>query len=129
MSVGVLLVTHDKIGTALIEAARHVLTQLPLHVESVEIGADTDPEAALLDTANLGRQLEQSDGVLVLTDLFGATPCNVALRLHKAGLNTRCVSGLNLPMLLRVLNYAEQPLPELAEIAVRGGRDGVRGNL
>ena len=126
MSVGVLLVTHEKIGTALIEAARHVLTQLPLHVESVEVGADTDPEIALLDTANLGRQLEQNGGVLVLTDLFGATPCNVALRLHKSGLNTRCVSGLNLPMLLRVLNYADQPLSELAEIAARGGRDGVR---
>ncbi len=126
MSVGVLLVTHEKIGAALIEAARHVLTRLPLHVESVEIGADTDPETALLNTANLGRRLEQSDGILVLTDLFGATPCNVALRLHKAGLNTRCVSGLNLPMLLRVLNYAERPLSELAEIAVCGGRDGVR---
>jgi len=63
--------------------------------------------------------------VLVLADLYGATPCNIGLSLSSLGVRLRCVSGLNLPMLLRVLNYAEKPLDELAEIAASGGRGGI----
>lgn len=125
MAVGVLLLTHDAIGPALIEAARHVLGPLPLELGYVEIGADCDPDAMLHISAEHARQLDSGDGVLVLTDVFGATPCNVALRLDDMGIRRKCVPGLNLPMLLRVLNYPEQPLDELADTAASGGRSGI----
>lgn len=125
MSVGVLLVTHEDVGPALVAAARHVMAQLPLHVDTVEVPASADPAQMLATAAQHARALDSGDGVLTLTDLYGATPCNIAHKLGGLGANVRCVSGLNLPMLLRVLNYADKPLAELAEIAASGGRGGI----
>jgi PTS system ascorbate-specific IIA component len=76
-------------------------------------------------TAKHARDLDHGDGVLVLADLYGATPCNIGLSLSELGVRLRCVSGLNLPMLLRVLNYSDKSLPELTEIAASGGRGGI----
>ncbi len=125
MSVGVLLMTHEAIGKALISAAHHVMPQLPLRVIAVEVPPEADPEVMRSLTAHHARELDHGDGVLVLADLYGATPCNIGLSLGALGVHLRCVSGLNLPMLLRVLNYAEKPLDELAEIAASGGRGGI----
>ncbi|RDS82439.1 PTS sugar transporter subunit IIA [Dyella psychrodurans] len=125
MSVGVLLMTHESVGQALVKAARHVLPNLPLRVATVEIPARSDPDVMRTLTAKHARELDHGDGVLVLADLYGATPCNIGLSLGTLGVRLRCVSGLNLPMLLRVLNYADKPLDELAEIAASGGRGGI----
>lgn len=125
MSVGVLLLTHESMGAALVSAARHVLGRLPLPVEVQEVAPNADPDQMLRDAASRARELDGGDGVLVLSDLYGATPCNVANRLPKLGVHMHCVSGLNLPMLLRVLNYPEQSLDELAQTAASGGRGGI----
>jgi PTS system ascorbate-specific IIA component len=125
MSVGVLLLTHESMGGALVTAARHVLGRLPLTLEVQEVSSDGDPEQLLRAAAGHARELDQGDGVLVLSDLYGATPCNIAQRLPNLGVRMHCVSGLNLPMLLRVLNYPEQTLDELAETAASGGRSGI----
>lgn len=125
MSVGVLLMTHEAMGAALMAAARHVLGRLPLELEVIEVEASADPDSTLGKAARQARGLDHGDGVLVLTDLYGATPCNVAQRLPSLGVNMHCVSGLNLPMLLRVLNYPEQSLDELAQTAASGGRGGI----
>lgn len=125
MTVGVLLMTHEAVGHALISAAHHVMPKLPLRVDAVEIPPQSDPDVMRTLTARHARDLDQGDGVLVLADLYGATPCNIGLSLTELGVHLRCVSGLNLPMLLRVLNYAEQPLDELAQIAASGGRGGI----
>lgn len=125
MSVGVLLMTHEAMGAALVSAARHVLGKLPLPLNVIELDAGADPDATLSAAAKEARALDHGDGVLVLTDLYGATPCNVANRLPALGLHMHCVSGLNLPMLLRVLNYPEQSLDELAQTAASGGRGGI----
>jgi len=117
--------THEAVGKALIGAARHVMPHLPLRVEAVEIAPGADPELMRRATAQHARQLDHGDGVLVLADLYGATPCNIGLSLADLGVHLRCVSGLNLPMLLRVLNYAEKPLDELADVAASGGRGGI----
>jgi PTS system ascorbate-specific IIA component len=125
MSVGVLLMTHEAVGKALISAAQHVMPRLPLEVEAVEVPAHADPDVMRTLTAHHARELDHGDGVLVLADLYGATPCNIGLSLAELGVRLRCVSGLNLPMLLRVLNYAEKPLDELAQVAAHGGRGGI----
>ena len=125
MSVGVMLMTHEAVGHALISAARHVMPKLPLRIAAVEVPPSSDPDVMRTLTAHHARELDQGDGVLILADLYGATPCNIGLSLGALGVHLRCVSGLNLPMLLRVLNYAEKPLDELAEIAASGGRGGI----
>lgn len=125
MKVGVLLMTHESMGAALVGAARHVLGRLPLPLEVQEVAADADPETMLRAAAAHARELDHGDGVLVLSDLYGATPCNIARRLPDLGVRMHCVAGLNLPMLLRVLNYPEQSLDELAQTAALGGRGGI----
>ena len=126
MSVSILLLTHEAMGDALIATAHHILGRMALTVEAHAIPPGSDVEAALRDTIAHARRLDRGDGVLVLTDVYGATPSNVAERLAGSEPGIRRVSGLNLPMLLRVLNYAEQTLPELAQTAAQGGRSGIR---
>jgi PTS system ascorbate-specific IIA component len=126
MTVGILLLTHEEMGSALIATAHHILGRMPMTVEAHAIPPGSDAEVALAETLAHARKLDSGEGVLILTDVYGATPSNVADRLTAHGLAIHRVSGLNLPMLLRVLNYAEQPLPELAQTAAHGGRTGIR---
>lgn len=127
MAVSVLLLTHHPVGDALLEAARHVLGPVPLRTLSVGVRAGDEPEAVLRRASRLVIDADEGAGVLVLTDLYGATPSNLGARLEQLGVAVRRVSGLSLPMLLRVFNYADQPLDELAAIAVAGGRQGIVG--
>ncbi len=125
MSVGILLLTHTGLGAALIEAARSVVGALPLAIEAVEFGNGDAVEPFAHRAAKTMRELDRGDGVLILSDLYGSTPSNVAARLLAQGTAVRRVSGLNLPMLLRVFNYAEQGLDELVLTAASGARSGV----
>jgi mannose PTS system EIIA component len=126
MSVGVLLLTHEAMGDALIETARHLLGRISLRVDAFSIPPGSDTDFAMTSAAARVRKLESGDGVLVLTDIFGATPSNVIDKIQPLGVKIRRVSGLSLPMLLRVLNYSEQNLAELAQTAADGARAGVR---
>ena len=125
MSVGILLLTHEAMGEALIATARHILGRTPPALGAQAIPPGSDVDAALRDTAASVRALDSGDGVLILTDVYGATPSNIAERLTALGLNVQRVSGLNLPMLLRVLNYPEQSMAELVQTAASGGRGGI----
>ena len=125
MAVGILLVTHLGIGTALSAVAGRLLGRLPLQVEAFEVPWDADPEAVLPAASAALRRVDGGDGVLVLTDMYGATPANLAARLAQLGTPVRRVSALSLPMLLRVLNYPELPLEELPAVAAAGARNGV----
>lgn len=125
MAVGVLLVTHMGIGTALLGVAGKLLPQLPLKTEAFEVAFDDDPDTVLPAASAALRRVDGGDGVLVLTDLYGATPSNVAARLARLGTPVRRVSALNLPMLLRVMNYAELGLDALPAVAAAGARNGV----
>jgi len=125
MAVGILLVTRLGIGTALASVAGRLLGSLPLKVEVFEMSYDADPATALPAASAALRRADGGDGVLVLTDLYGATPANLAARLAHLGTPVRRVSALSLPMLLRVLNYPELPLDELPAVAAAGARNGV----
>ena len=124
-AAGILLLTHEEIGRALIAAAQHVMPRLPCQLDTLEVGGNDDPGTVLAAAARAARALDHGGGVLVLSDLYGSTPCNIANKLAGLGVRARCVSGLNLPMLLRVLNYPDKPLDELAEVAACGGRGGI----
>ena len=128
MSVGILLVTHEGIGAQLIKVAENIFKQPARRLNLVSVPADLAPEvlgryADMVRDAM--RELDTGQGVLVLTDLYGATPDNLARHFARE-LPAQVVSGVNLPMLLRVLNYAHQPLAQLCETASAGGVNGVQ---
>ncbi len=125
MAVGILLLTHEGIGSALVAVAQRLLRRLPLKTEAFEVPFDGDPDALLPRASAALRRVDGGDGVLVLTDLYGATPSNLAAKLARIGTPVRRVSALSLPMLLRVMNYAELGLDELPAVAAAGARNGV----
>jgi PTS system ascorbate-specific IIA component len=125
MAVGILLITHPGIGPTLIAVATRLLRQLPLKTEAFEVSFDADPESLLPAASAALRRVDDGQGVLVLTDLYGATPSNLAAQLARLGTPVRRVSALNLPMLLRVMNYAELDLEEMPAVAAAGARNGV----
>jgi PTS system ascorbate-specific IIA component len=125
MSVGILLATHEGIGTSMMAAARRVMRVMPLKVDVFEVPWDVgDTERFKRALRQALRELDEGMGVLVLADLYGASPFNLASE-HEPGRTLMRVAGLNLSMLLRVLNYPELALRELAEVARDGGRSGV----
>ena len=126
MSVGVLLVAHGRMGEELIAVVRSLLgRELPLPTRALSMPNDCDNGQALAQAQAAIDALDGGDGVLVLTDLHGATPSNICGRLSALAGRLRRVSGLNLPMLLRVQNYPAPGLDELAETAFAGGRNGI----
>ena len=122
--IGILIVAHGAFGEALIHSASHVLGKRPLRVRQVGVTVHDDPEAILPQARDLVAQLDEGKGVLVLTDIYGATPGNIALRLLKPG-KVEGISGVNLPMLIRALTYREQGLAMTVEKALSGGTEGV----
>ena len=125
MSVGVLLITHSGLGSALVAVAQRLLNPLPLRTEALEVPFDADLDSLLPVASAALRRVDDGDGVLVLTDLYGASPSNLAARVARLGTPVRRVSALNLPMLLRVMNYAELELDQLPVVAAAGARNGV----
>lgn len=124
MSVAILLITHGDIGSALLQTAINVLGVCPIGAEALSAPAGCDPDAVLEQARRHAAELDQGDGVLVLTDMYGATPSNIACRLRGEHA-VRVVSGVNLPMLIRVLNYPDLHIDELVHKALSGGRDGI----
>jgi PTS system ascorbate-specific IIA component len=125
MSVGILLVTHGETGACLLQAAEVIFAgsaQAP--VETLAVAPETPPESICQSINQVCERLNQGGGVLILADLYGATPCNTACKVQpECPLIT--VAGLNLPMLLKVLTYRSLGLDALAAKAVGGGRDGI----
>ena len=121
MSVSVLIITHDQIGAALMDTVKDMLGVSPMHVDVIPVLRTHNPDELLKHAERITDQNEQT---LVLTDMYGSTPSNIACRLH-AHEKVRIVGGINLPMLVRVLNYPRLSLDELVDKAISGGRDGV----
>ena len=124
MAVGILLITHEGIGNALVAVATRLLRKLPLATEAFEVPFDGDVDDLLPQASAALRRVDGGHGVLVLTDLYGASPSNLAGQLARLGTPVWRVSALSLPMLLRVMNYPEQGLDELPATAAAGTRNG-----
>ncbi len=124
MSIGVLIIAHSAIGPALLETATRMLGKCPLMTETLSVTNDGDVELMREQAQGMVQELDRGDGVLVLTDIYGSTPSNIAAGLQKDD-RVYVVAGINLPMLIRVLNYPVLDLSTLAEKALSGGRDGI----
>ena len=120
--IGILIVSHGAFGEALIHCASHVLGKRPLSVRQVGVTMHDDPEAILPQAQELVRQLDDGDGVLVFTDILGATPSNIASRLLSPG-KIEGVSGVSLPMLIRALTYRNEPLAVVVDKAMSAARE------
>ena len=122
--IGIFLVTHGTLGESLIQNVCHVLNKRPPLIAQLGVAAQDDP----LDILPLARLLlkegDGGEGVLVMTDVFGATPGNLALKLLEPG-RVEGVSGVSLPMLLRALTYRERGMETMVQKAISGARDGV----
>jgi mannose PTS system EIIA component len=125
MAVGILLLAHEGAAAHYAPLVRRLIGREALRIEHFELAFDLPLDAALPLASAALRRADSGDGVLILTDLYGASPSNLAARLAQLGTPARRVAGLSLPMLLRVCNYADQPLDELALTAVSGGKTGV----
>jgi PTS system mannose-specific IIA component len=122
--IGILLVSHGAFGESLIHCASHVLGKRPLYVRQLGVTVHDDPEEILPTAEDLIRFLDQGQGVLVMTDIYGATPSNIATKLLKPG-RVEGIAGVNLPMLIRALTYREEPLEAVVAKALSGGTEGV----
>ena len=102
--IGLFLITHSSFGESLIQCACHVLNRRPPQIAQLGVAAQDDPLDALPLAREMLALVDKGEGVLILTDIFGATPANIALKLLEPG-RIEGVAGVNLPMLLRALTY------------------------
>ena len=127
MSVGVLIISHNGIGAALFGTANFMIKDSPLNVKLLSANRESDVDDLYESAILLIKELDNGDGVLVLTDLYGSTPSNIANSLHEYA-NINIISGLNLSMLIRLFNYPDLNLADLTEKAYSGGIDGITIN-
>ena len=124
MSIGILLITHGDIGEALISGAIGILGFAPLQMENLPVSPDDGLEQITAKADKLINKFPASSEILILTDLLGSTPSNVAGALQQPG-KINVVAGLNLPMLIKILSHPSLTLQRLTELAIEGGQQGV----
>ncbi len=122
--IGILIISHGTLGKSLIHCASHVLNKRPPQVKQLGITAQDDPFRLLPQAQALVKELDDGDGVLILSDIFGGSPANIAAKLIVPG-HIEGVVGVSLPMLIRVLTYRDKPLQTAVVKAISGGCDGV----
>ena len=122
--IGILIVAHDNLGESLARAVTHVLGARPPQFEVLSVAATDDPVALLPAAREQVARLDTGEGVLVFSDIYGATPCNLACRLLQSG-RVEGIAGVNLPMLVRSFTYRTKGMEALLKKAVSGGCEGV----
>lgn len=122
--IGLFLITHATYGESLIQCACHVLNKRPLQIAQLGVSLQDDPLDLLPLARDMLRLVDTGEGVLIMTDLYGATPSNIATKLLVPG-RIAGLAGVNLPMLLRALTYRDKGMETLITRAIAGGRDGV----
>jgi len=122
--IGILIIAHGSLGNSLMECAKHVMGKEPQQMAYLAVNNDDDLGSVLPQAQAMVKELNSGDGVLVLSDMYGATPCNTVGKLLQPGV-VEGVAGVNLPMLVRTMNYRNVPLLILVQKAVSGGREGV----
>lgn len=122
--IGILIISHGDLGDSLIHCANHVMGKMPKYLMHFGVNVQDNPDVVIPKALELLRQLDRGDGVLILSDICGATPCNIASRLVNTG-RVECLAGVNLSMLVRALTYRNESLEVVVEKALTGGKEGV----
>jgi len=122
--IGILVVSHEPLGTALLHCTRHIFGRLPLQLAALDVIPDEDPDQALHSARELLKRINDGSGVIVLTDLFGATPARIAARLAEPG-RIVVIAGVNLPLLVKALTHRRVPLEQLSRQLLEGVRDTI----
>ena len=122
--IGILIVAHDKLGESLVSAVTHVLGARPAQFEAFSVSATDDPLMLLPRARERVSALDTGDGVLVFSDIYGASPCNLVGKLLKRG-RVEGVAGVNLPMLVRAITYRGRGMETMVKKAISGGCEGV----
>ncbi len=127
MAVSILTITHGKVGHELLATAKSMLgDSLPLSCQALSVSVSCKPEDVLDEAIAICKKIDKGDGVLVLTDIYGSTPSNICNKIKSAcNLQIHVIAGLNLPMLIRVMNYPKLSLEELIDKALSGAHDGI----
>ena len=125
MKIGLLLIMHGKLGHHLLDTLRDMMGELSLAADVLEVRRVQAHEVLITQGRKMIERLDDGAGVLILTDAFGSTPSNIANKLAAGADNVAVVSGVNLPMLVRIFNYPKLALPEMAKNAVEGGTRGI----
>lgn len=122
--IGILIITHGNLGESLVACVKHVIGKEPEQIALLAVSNFDNPNDLTPQAILLVNKLNSGEGVLVLSDMYGATPCNTVGKLLQPGV-VEGVAGVNLPMLVRTLTYRHEPLLTVVEKAVSGGREGV----
>ena len=123
MNTGILIIAHAPLASALRDCVLHVFPDASEGLLALDVPPAQDPEQTLAAARVLLSQLDAPQA-LVLTDVFGATPCNVAQKMA-GGQQCKLLAGVNLPMLLRIVNYRSEPLDVLVTRAMAGGTQSI----
>jgi PTS system ascorbate-specific IIA component len=123
--IGIMVVSHEPLGTALIRCTRHVFGRLPPQLAALDVIPDEDPEAAINAARELLKRINDGSGVIVFTDCFGATPSRIAMTLAEP-LRVYVVAGVNLPMLLKAITQRRHPVEEVVGELIASGKGAIR---
>ncbi len=122
--IGILVVSHEPLGTALIHCTRHIFGRMPAQLAALDVIPDEDPEVALSAARELIARINDGSGVLVLTDIFGATPSRIAMRLAEPH-RVAVIAGVNLPLLVKALNNRRGPVEEIAQLVIGSAKNAI----
>ncbi|HVL55254.1 MAG TPA: PTS sugar transporter subunit IIB [Burkholderiaceae bacterium] len=122
--IGIMLVSHEPLGTALLHCTRHIFGRLPPQLAALDVVPDEDPDAAEAAARELMARINDGSGVIVLTDLHGATPGRIAARLAQPQ-RVVVIAGVNLPLLVKALTLRRGPLDEVAAKLMQGIRETI----
>ncbi len=122
--IGILIIGHGALGECLIHCASHMLNKRPPRLRQIGVAAQDDPVLLVPQARKVVKELDEGDGVLVLTDMYGGSPSNIAAKLVIPG-KVEAVAGVSLPMLIRALTYRDKSLQVMMTKAISGGCEGV----
>lgn len=122
--IGIFIITHEGLGESLIQCASHMLSMRPEQLVALSVKSDDDPDAVLLKAMTIMKEIDHGDGVIVLSDMVGGTPCNIATKLVGIS-NAEGISGINLPMLIVALTNRELPIAYCLEKTIASGRESI----
>jgi mannose PTS system EIIA component len=123
--IGILIVSHEPLGTALLRCTRHVFGRLPPQLAALDVIPDEDTSLAEKAARELLARINDGSGVIVFTDCLGATPSRIAMRLAEP-LRTFVVTGVNLPMLLKAITRRREPIGQVVDELIAGGHAAIQ---